>query len=113
MAWQKGQSGNPLGAQPKPWRDALRSALNVVDPTTKKKKLLMLADTLVDLAVAGDVSAIREIGERIDGRPIQQIETTASPTDDLTLEEKRVVAAAVAAIVAEREESARGTDTRH
>ena len=113
MAWQKGQSGNPLGPQQRPWRDALRTALNTDDPATKRKKLLLLADKLVDLALAGDVQAIREIGDRIDGRAIQQIDASLSPTDDLSLEEKRAIAALVTAYVAERESVSGDAPTRH
>lgn len=73
MAWVKGQSGNLGGSKPRPWADALRSALNQIDPETKKKKLLALADRMVAAALDGDIAAMREIGDRIEGKPAQAI----------------------------------------
>lgn len=39
----------------------------------KGKKLAALADSLVDAGLAGDVSALREIGDRLDGKVAQAI----------------------------------------
>jgi|SRR6185369_13183610 len=39
-----------------------------------KDKLRAVADALVAKAMTGDVSAIREIGDRLDGKPMQAIE---------------------------------------
>jgi hypothetical protein len=40
----------------------------------KGKKLEALADTLVDEGLAGDVSALKEIGDRLDGKVPQALE---------------------------------------
>lgn len=73
MPFAKGQSGNPGGRKAdKPWRDALMLAVNEADGD--KKKLRKIAEALVEQAMDGDVSAIKEIGDRIDGKPKQQIE---------------------------------------
>lgn len=37
-------------------------------------KLRAVADKLVELAIAGDMQAIKEIGDRIDGKPVQVTE---------------------------------------
>ena len=82
MAWQKGQSGNPAGrACEKPWRDALTRALggkHLVD-------LKAVADVVVKLALAGDMAAIKEIGDRLDGRPKQQTEVSGADGGPLTI----------------------------
>lgn len=76
MAFPKGQSGNP-GGRPseRPWREALLLALN--ERTGKKKtdpkKLRKVADAVVAAAIDGDVTAAREIGDRLDGKPTQAI----------------------------------------
>lgn len=49
-------------------------AVNDATGDGDKKKLRALADKLVEKALEGDVSAIKEIGDRIDGKPKQQIE---------------------------------------
>ena len=66
----------PKGAwSDKAWRDAIRLAVN--EPHAKgKKKLRALADALVKEALAGDGAAMREIGDRLDGKATQQIEAT-------------------------------------
>lgn len=58
----------------KAWRDAIRVAvLRAHDDPKKGKKLAVLADTLVDAGLNGDVSALKEIGDRLDGRVPQAI----------------------------------------
>lgn len=69
MAGVAGRSGPK---REKPWRDMLMLAVNEADGD--RKKLRKLADALVEKALEGDVSAIKEIGDRIDGKPKQQIE---------------------------------------
>ncbi len=55
-------------------RDALMVAVNRVDPVEKQKKLNIIASKLVEKACQGDVMAIREISDRIDGKPAQQVD---------------------------------------
>lgn len=66
------------GAKPdKLIRDALMLAVNREgkdDQGKKVKKLALIANKLVDLAVEGDVQAIREVADRIDGKPTQALE---------------------------------------
>jgi hypothetical protein len=78
MPFAKGQSGNPGGrVQDRPWLEALRVAVNETTPEGRKR-LRAIADKSVELALAGDMDAIREIGNRLDGRPRQQVEVDAS-----------------------------------
>lgn len=74
MKFKAGESGNPQGrrAEPKPWQAALRLAVNEVDPDGFKM-LRKLADKTVELGLAGDMEAIKEIGNRLDGRPEQPV----------------------------------------
>ena len=84
MAWQKGQSGNPRGSKPeKLIRDAIALALNekveVRDGDNNVqtvKKLRLVAQRVVDMAVEGDLGAIKEVADRMDGRPVQQVDMT-------------------------------------
>lgn len=65
---------NPKGPKSdKIWRQALMLAVNRVSKDGKTKHLDILANRLVLKAAEGDVSALREIGDRIDGKPVQQI----------------------------------------
>ena len=82
MAFQKGTSGNP-GGRPKElvWRDAIHRAVKRVVGGGDIKQLDLLADKLVTSALDGDFHALREIGDRLDGRPAQAIavESDAPP----------------------------------
>ena len=42
----------------------------------KTKKLAALADKLVERGLDGDVTALKEIGDRLDGKPTQGVEHT-------------------------------------
>jgi len=80
MPLPKGVSGNPRG-RPKDqaWRDALRIAVKeaMEDGSTKLRRL---AEKTVELALAGDIQAIREIGDRLDGKPVQAVESSSEVT---------------------------------
>lgn len=80
MPFKKGQSGNPDGGPPgsKLWRDAVRLAVHRRDKDGGKL-LNQLADKLVDFGINGDVSALREIGDRLDGKPMQTAEIAIRP----------------------------------
>lgn len=63
------------GAIDKPWKDALSLALN--EPGDGgRKKLRLVADACVNAAIDGDVAAIREIGDRMDGKSKETKEVT-------------------------------------
>ena len=61
----------PKGAKDEqPWTAALRKALAERDKTGPQK-LELVASACVSAAIAGEVSAIKEIGDRLDGKPVQ------------------------------------------
>jgi hypothetical protein len=69
MAGVKGRSGPK---QEKPWRDALRLAA-LGRTQDGQVKLRVIAERCVAAATAGDMSAIVEIGNRLDGKPRQEM----------------------------------------
>ena len=61
---------NPRGQQrDKPFRDALR--LVIADAENNPRKLRRIAEALFDKAEAGDVQAIKEMADRLDGKVAQ------------------------------------------
>jgi hypothetical protein len=74
MAWQPGESGNPNG-QPKRakiWREAIERAIKrreQDDPLALEK----LADGFLSKVAERDVAAIKEFGDRLDGKVAQPI----------------------------------------
>ncbi len=65
--------GRPAGSQnkDKPFRDALRMQLSAAGED--RMTLRAIAEKLIGLAMAGDMQAIKEIGDRMDGKPAQAI----------------------------------------
>lgn len=75
MAGKPGRSGTNKGKD-KPWSDAIRRAMHRTLEDGKTKRLDALANKLLDRALDGDVAALKEFGDRIDGKPSQQLEHT-------------------------------------
>lgn len=62
--------GNTNAKDGRIWRDAIRRAVLADDG----KRLRKIAEALLDKAAEGDVAAIRELGDRIDGKAMQAVE---------------------------------------
>ena len=86
-----GQSGNPAGrgTEDKLWRDAVRRAVKRQTADGKCTHLEALADKLVACALEGDISAMQEIGNRLDGKPTQQLNATVR--DDSFIQALRTI----------------------
>jgi hypothetical protein len=81
--------GRPIGSsnREKPFNDALRIALRG-DPL----RLRRIAEKLAILAEEGDLAAIRELADRLDGKPAQVIDRRDVPIEELTDLELQVIA---------------------
>ena len=72
--------GNTNAARGKPWREAIQRAL---ETRTKsrfdgKRELDALAEKLLDLVAQGDLGALKEFGDRLEGKPSQDVAVVAS-----------------------------------
>lgn len=56
------------------WADTIRRACLQADGA----KLRAIADKLIEKAAEGDISAIRELGDRLDGKSVQGVELTGA-----------------------------------
>ena len=66
--------GNPVSRgqqRDKPFRDALR--MEITEAGEDRKRLRVVARALLDKAESGDVQAIREVADRLDGKPAQEV----------------------------------------
>ncbi len=85
--FQKGVSGNPQG-RPKLTRltDALREQLAETNPNAPEETVAEeIARALIHEAKSGNVQAIREIGDRTEGKPKQAIDLDMQVSDWRTL----------------------------
>jgi hypothetical protein len=62
------------------WADTLKRALIQADGN----KIRAIAEALIEKAASGDVPAIRELGDRVDGKPTQQIDQTTEHSGEVT-----------------------------
>ena len=70
MANVGGQPGNKNATKNKIWAEALDRAIAQDDG----KRLRGAAEKLLDLAADGEQWAVKELGDRLDGKPTQQTE---------------------------------------
>ena len=63
--------GNNNASRARMWREALRKALARKEGSIEKG-LIVVADNVVKAAMDGEMWAIKEIGDRLDGKPAQQ-----------------------------------------
>ncbi len=65
----------PAGAKSdKLWRDAImRAVRRVQEGKGNPQALDLLADKTVSMGLGGDMAAIKEIGDRLDGKPTQTV----------------------------------------
>lgn len=68
-----GQPGNQNAARGRIWRDAIDRALQKRSKVKQIEALDDLAEKLLVRAEEGDISALKELGDRLEGKPAQQI----------------------------------------
>lgn len=68
MATRGAQPGNKNATKGRPWREAIDRAIK-----RDRAALDNVAKALIDAAQAGDMQAIKELGDRLDGKPAQVI----------------------------------------
>lgn len=72
MAYKPGESGNPGGRpKAKPFADALR--MEIAAAGADGKALRIVAAKLLEKAAEGDMQAIKELADRVDGKVAQAI----------------------------------------
>jgi hypothetical protein len=85
--FKRGETGNPQG-RPKLTKltDALREQLTELNPdATEETNAEAIARVLIREAISGNVQAIREIGDRTEGKPKQAIDLDMQINDWRTL----------------------------
>ncbi len=68
--------GNQNAAKAKLWHAAILRALEKRGGGDRAKAMDELAEKLLDAVATGDLQALKEFGDRIDGKPAQVIEAS-------------------------------------
>ena len=69
-----GQPGNQNGAKAKIWWEAISRVLESRQPRREQYKVIdELAEQLIDKCYEGDLAALKELGDRLDGKPHQSV----------------------------------------
>lgn len=90
-----GQIGNSNAKKEKIWEEALRMELKMFEDKTagieRKTVLRHIARVIIKQALKGDPQAWKEIGDRIDGKPKQSIQTESTVNITYTEEDKQIM----------------------
>jgi hypothetical protein len=75
------EPGNKEAAKSKQFLGALQRAITQEDG----KRLRQAADKLLDLAAEGEAWAVKELADRLDGKPTQQVDATLANPDGTSI----------------------------
>lgn len=75
-----GQPGNTNAVSKRPWACAIERALEKRSLTKKREALDDLAEKLLKQCDKGDVSALKELADRMDGKSVQFVSAEVDTT---------------------------------
>lgn len=75
--------GNQYAAKSKRWTDAIDRAISKRSRVAGLEALDELAEKLLKKVDEGDVSALKELGDRLEGKPAQALTVTGDPENPL------------------------------
>lgn len=75
--------GNKNASKGRPWTDAIQRALTKRSKLDQKEALDELAMKLIDLGLAGDLDALKELGNRLEGKVAQGLVLSQDPENPL------------------------------
>lgn len=87
MKFEKGKSGNPKGRKPlgKTLTEVLRRYGKTAPEGSDMTRNELLANELWQLALAGDITAIKYIYDRVDGKPQESIKHRGDADEPVVL----------------------------
>ena len=78
--------GNRNGAKEKPWVAAINRALARKTLLSQKEHLDELADKLLESCLDGNLAALQELGNRLDGKPAQALTVSGDADNPLIVQ---------------------------
>jgi hypothetical protein len=87
--------GNRNAAKGRIWCDAVKKALEKRDGG-HNAALEQLANVLIDKCLSGDVPALKELGDRLEGKVMQRLEISGEDGNPITIQRvERVITRAI------------------
>lgn len=83
--------GNQFAAKAKRWSDAIDRALAKRSRRDGIEALDELAEKLLTLADQGDLGALKELGDRVEGKVAQQTILTGDPQNPIAVSEVKMI----------------------
>lgn len=83
MANRGGQPGNQNAAKPKRWANAIDKALENRCKSDGQAALVNLAEVMLKAAEQGEAWAIKELGDRLDGKSAQSVVVGGDPENPI------------------------------
>jgi uncharacterized membrane protein len=77
--------GNQYAKRSRVWTAAIERALAKRSLNDQNEAIDALAETLLKKVEEGDVSAIKELGDRLEGKPVQALEHSGADGGPLTV----------------------------
>lgn len=84
------QPGNKNQSKAKPWADAIKRAIARRE-AGDGRDLNALAEVLLDKAMDGDLPALKELGDRLDGKAAQSVMVSGDEDAPLVTRIERVI----------------------
>ena len=86
-----GQEGNDNAIKGKRWADAIDRALALRSKTDGYKDLVDLAEVMLKAAENSEAWALKELGDRLDGKPAQSVLLGNDPNFPITKVENEII----------------------
>ncbi len=79
--------GNKNAVKNSPWAEVINRALIQGDG----QRLRTIAEKLLTLAEGGDIQALKEVGDRLDGKPAQQVQLSGDADAPIVTRVEQVI----------------------
>ena len=79
--------GNKNAVKNRPWAEVINRALIQGDG----QRLRTIAEKLLTLAENGDIQALKEVGDRLDGKPAQQVQLSGDAEQPIVQRIEQVI----------------------
>lgn len=81
--------GNKFGTKARIWTQAIERALSKRSKADQMEAIDALAEKLLSLCDAGDLQALKEFGDRVEGKPVATVDARADVKMEISWDDGR------------------------